>query len=126
MHSAHAGAFACFEGWVRNHNENKNVVALEYEACASLCDKEGARIIEETKNKFAVLEVRCLHRVGKLDVGERAVWIGVTSAHRDDAFGACRFVIDEVKARLPIWKKEFYDTGDSGWIGCEGCRERSK
>jgi molybdopterin synthase catalytic subunit/adenylyltransferase/sulfurtransferase len=62
-----------------------------------------------------------VHRIGALQVGELAVWVGVSAAHRDEAFRACRYIIDEVKHRLPIWKKEHYLNGDSGWVNCERC-----
>jgi molybdopterin synthase catalytic subunit len=62
-----------------------------------------------------------LHRSGLLEIGECAVWVGVSSAHRDEAFNACRYIIDQVKSRLPIWKKEHYANGDSGWVNCERC-----
>jgi molybdopterin synthase catalytic subunit len=62
-----------------------------------------------------------VHREGTLELGECAVWVGVTAAHRDEAFAACRYIIDEVKVRLPIWKKEYYVNGDSGWVNCERC-----
>jgi len=62
-----------------------------------------------------------VHRIGVLAVGELAVWVGVSAAHRDEAFRACRYIIDEVKHRLPIWKKEHYLNGDSGWVNCERC-----
>jgi molybdopterin synthase catalytic subunit len=63
----------------------------------------------------------CVHRVGDLRVGELAVWVGVSAPHRDEAFRACRYIIDEVKHRVPIWKKEHYVNGDSGWVNCERC-----
>ena len=117
--SAQAGAFSGFEGWVRDHNESKKVIALEYEALESLCVKEAEKIFGEAKQKFSIVGAACVHRAGKLNVGDIAVWVGVTAAHRDDAFKACRYIIDEIKARLPIWKKEYYANGDSGWIsGC--------
>jgi len=113
-----AGAFTLFEGWVRNHNQGKAVITLEYEAYESLCVREANKIIQETKKRFDIINVRCSHRIGKLNIGEMAVWIGVTSAHRDPAFQACRYLIDEIKHRLPIWKKEYYANGDSGWVAC--------
>ena len=119
--AAEAGAFACFEGWVRNHNDGKKVKALSYEAYEPLCRKEAKKVLKQAKNRFAVISAKCFHRIGDLTVGEIAVWVGVTAAHRDDAFKACRYIIDEVKARLPIWKKEHYENGDSGWVGCERC-----
>jgi molybdopterin/thiamine biosynthesis adenylyltransferase/molybdopterin synthase catalytic subunit/rhodanese-related sulfurtransferase len=115
------GGFAAFEGWVRDHNEGLAVTRLEYEAFAELAEKEGARIVEEARAKFGVTRAACLHRVGSLALGEVAVWVGVSAAHRDEAFRACRFIIDEVKHRVPIWKKEHYVSGDSGWVNCERC-----
>ena len=115
------GGFAAFEGWVRDHNEGHAVTRLEYEAFAELAEKEGARIVEEARQRFGVARATCVHRVGSLALGEVAVWVGVSAAHRDEAFRACRFIIDEVKHRVPIWKKEHYVTGDSGWVNCERC-----
>ncbi|VAX36026.1 Molybdopterin synthase catalytic subunit MoaE [hydrothermal vent metagenome] len=119
--SNEVGAFVCFEGLVRNHNEGKKVIALEYEAFSALCDKEAAKIMQEAYEKFNIFNAKCFHRVGKLDIKEMAVWVGVTSAHRDAAFEACRYIIDEIKFRIPIWKKEYYENGDSGWVNCEEC-----
>jgi adenylyltransferase/sulfurtransferase len=116
-----AGGYASFEGWVRNHNEGLAVTRLEYEAFEALAVKEGERIIEEARRKFPIVEVACVHRVGSLAIGELAVWVGVSAHHRDEAFAACRYIIDEVKHRVPIWKKEHYVNGDSGWVNCERC-----
>jgi adenylyltransferase/sulfurtransferase len=115
------GGFAAFEGWVRDHNEGHAVTRLEYEAFAELAEKEAARIVEQAREKFGVTRAACVHRVGSLALGEVAVWVGVSAPHRDEAFRACRFIIDEVKHRLPIWKKEHYVNGDSGWVNCERC-----
>jgi molybdopterin synthase catalytic subunit len=119
MADERAGAFVSFEGWVRNLNEGRSVLRLEYEAFASLAEKEGLRIVEEARRHFAVFDVRCVHRVGLLQLGEMAVWVGISAQHRGAAFDACRFVIDEVKSRVPIWKKEHYASGDSGWVNCQ-------
>ena len=116
-----AGGYVAFEGWIRNENEGQEVLRLEYEVYGPLAIKEGKKIIEEAKAKFPIQHADCVHREGLLEIGECAVWVGVTSAHRDEAFAACRFIIDEVKTRLPIWKKEFYVNGDSGWVNCERC-----
>lgn len=113
-----AGAFNCFEGRVRNSNEGRTVVALEYEAYAPLCEKEAQKIFQEAKNAFDIIDMKMAHRTGKLKVGETAVWIGVLAAHRNDSFLACRYAIDELKKRLPIWKKEYYSNGESGWVCC--------
>jgi molybdopterin synthase catalytic subunit len=117
------GGYASFEGWVRDHNEGRRVLRLEYEAYEALAVKEGERIVAEALERFGVRRVACVHRVGDLAIGEVAVWVGVSAAHRDEAFAACRYVIDEVKHRLPIWKKEHYPGGDSGWVNCERCAQ---
>lgn len=115
------GGYAAFEGWVRNHNEGRRVTRLEYEAFEPLAIKEGERIIAEAMARFGVERAACVHRVGDLAIGELAVWVGVSARHRDEAFRACRYIIDEVKHRVPIWKKEHYENGDSGWVNCERC-----
>jgi sulfur-carrier protein adenylyltransferase/sulfurtransferase len=116
-----AGGYASFEGWVRDHNEGRTVQRLEYEAFEALAVKEGERIVAEAVAKFGVTRAACVHRVGSLAIGDLAVWVGVSSAHRGEAFAACRYIIDEVKHRVPIWKKEHYTDGDSGWVNCERC-----
>jgi len=116
-----AGGFASFEGWVRDHNEGLAVGRLEYEAFEALAVKEGDRILAEALERFPVKHALCVHRIGALAIGELAVWVGVSSAHRGEAFDACRYIIDEVKHRVPIWKKEHYLNGDSGWVNCERC-----
>ena len=118
---AAAGAYASFEGWVRNHNEGKDVLRLAYEAYPALAVAEGKRILDEARKRFGLLHARCIHRTGDLAIGDCAVWVGVTAPHRGEAFAACRYIIDEVKHRVPIWKKEFYLDGDSGWVNCERC-----
>jgi adenylyltransferase/sulfurtransferase len=118
-----AGGYASFEGWVRDHNEGRRVRRLEYEAYEALARKEGARIVAAAIEKFGVHRAACVHRVGALDIGELAVWVGASAAHREEAFAACRYIIDEVKHRVPIWKKEHYEDGDSGWVNCERCAE---
>ncbi len=120
-----AGAYCGFEGWVRNHNEGQQVVRLEYEVYEPLALTEGRRILAEANAKYPLLAAQCVHRSGELDIGECAVWVGVIAAHRDAAFAACRFIIDAVKHRLPIWKKEHYVDGHSGWVNCERCAGRA-
>jgi molybdopterin synthase catalytic subunit len=110
------GGFASFEGWVRSHNADRAVLGLRYEAYSALAESEGEKIMAEAAEKFAIIDARCIHRTGDLAIGELAVWVGVTSAHRDAAFAACRYIIDEVKARVPIWKHERYAEGDAGWL----------
>jgi len=111
-----AGAFAAFEGWVRDHNDGRPVHGLRYEAYVELAEAEGERIVREALEKFGILEACAVHRVGDLAIGELAVWVGASAAHRGAAFDACRWIIDEVKARVPIWKHERYADGDAGWL----------
>ncbi len=114
-----AGACVTFEGWVRNHHEGRPVTALEYEAYGGLAELEGARIMAEALTKFPIVAAGCIHRTGRLEIGGLAVWVGVTAAHRSAAFDACRFIIDETKARVPVWKKEHYaDGGPAEWVNC--------
>ncbi len=115
------GAYAGFEGWVRNHNEGRQVSGLEYQAYEKLGLAEGERIVAEALQQFSIAHAACVHRTGSLVPGDLAVWVGVSAAHRDEAFAACRYIIDEVKHRVPIWKKEHYVDGDSGWVNCERC-----
>jgi len=114
-----AGGFVTFEGKVRNRNDGRTVERLEYEAHIPLAEAEGQRILDEAIRAFDLVNAAAVHRIGTLEIGETAVWIGVAAKHRDAAFRACTFVIDELKKRLPIWKKEHYADGDSGWIGVE-------
>lgn len=115
------GGYAAFEGWVRDTNEGRRVSRLEYEAFEPLALREGERILAEASERFGITRLACVHRLGALGIGELAVWVGASAPHRDEAFRACRYVIDEVKHRLPIWKKEHYTDGDSGWVNCERC-----
>ena len=111
-----AGAFASFEGWIRDHNEGRGVSGLRYDAYRALAEAEGARIVAEAVGRHGAIDARCVHRIGDLGIGELAVWVGACAAHRDAAFDTCRAIIDEVKARVPIWKHERYVDGDAGWL----------
>lgn len=115
------GALAVFEGWIRNHNEGQEVERLEYEVYRPLAEKEGAKIIDEASERFGVSHALCIHREGLLELGEIAVIVCVSAPHRGAAFDACRYIIDQTKTRLPIWKKEHYLTGISEWVNCEHC-----
>ncbi len=115
LDDARAGAFAAFEGRVRNHNDGRAVDGLHYEAYMALAEAEGERVLAEACERFDLLGARCVHRTGDLGIGDLAVWVGVTAAHRDAAFAACRYIIDEVKARVPIWKRERYAGGGEDW-----------
>lgn len=114
--SPRAGAFASFEGWVRDHHGGRGVLGLRYEAYEALAEAEGERILAEAVQRFDIVDAACIHRTGDLAIGELAVWVGASAAHRGPAFDACRWIIDEVKSRVPIWKHERYATGETEWL----------
>lgn len=115
------GAYVQFDGWVRDHNEGRQVLRLEYEVYEPLALKEGQKIIEEAIERFGVSHARAIHRSGLMELSEVAVVVGVSSAHRSEAFDACRYIIDQAKIRLPIWKKEYYEKGLAEWVNCRRC-----
>ncbi len=120
------GGYASFEGWVRKQHNGRMVTGLEYEAHIELAKSEGIRVLKESSDLFDICDCACAHRIGKLELGEIAVWVGVSATHRDAAFAACRFIIDEVKQRLPIWKKEFFRGGNTNWVNCEKLSETNE
>ncbi len=111
-----AGALVVFEGIVRNFSMGHEVIQLEYEATPALAIAEYECIVQEASRHYPLIWTRCVHRVGLVKPGETAIWLGVATGHRAEAFDACRYLIDHIKVRLPIWKKEHYANGDSGWI----------
>lgn len=115
------GAYVQFEGWVRNLNEGQKVLRLEYEVYEPLAVKEGNRIIREAVERFGVSNAGAIHRNGLMELSDVAVVVGVSSPHRSEAFDACRYIIDQAKSRLPIWKKEHYESGHAKWVNCQRC-----
>jgi molybdopterin synthase catalytic subunit len=118
---AGAGAICVFLGTVRDHNEGAPVVTLEYEAYEAMAVAEMQRIVEEIGAEMPGVRLAIVHRSGALSVGEIAVVCGASSAHRDEAYRACRALIDRTKARVPIWKREFGPDG-AHWIGWRDAR----
>ena len=112
------GAYCSFEGWVRNHHKGKSVKALSYESYQELAEKEGNLIIQEALEKFDIQHAHATHRVGDLSIGDMAVGIGVSSAHRQASFDACSYLIEQIKGRVPIWKNEHYTDGSTDWVAC--------
>lgn len=111
------GALVTFEGNVRADEINgRRVSELVYIADSPACIAEGKKIVEEAKAKFPIHEAACIQRIGRLRAAECAIWIGVWAGHRNEAFDACRYIIEQVKKRLLIWKKEFYSDGTQAWI----------
>ncbi len=114
------GGIVIFEGRVRNHSAGKKVLKLEYEAYRELALSEGRKILQEAFEQFAqVKRIICVHAHGELKPGELAVFVGAAAEHRDEAFQACRYVVEGVKHRLPIWKKETFESGESHWVNCQ-------
>jgi molybdopterin synthase catalytic subunit len=110
-----SGGIVTFVGRVRDHSRGRPVVALEYEAYPEMAESVFAAIAQEAKTRFSVSEVAIHHRQGRLAVGEPSVVVAVAAAHRGPAFEACRYAIDELKKRAPIWKKEFSPDG-AAWV----------
>lgn len=111
-----AGAFVCFEGWVRNHHQGQAVRGLTYSAHVALALLQGQDVMKKALQQFAGIRCLAVHRLGALELGDIAVWVGVCSAHRDQAFSACRMIIDTIKLDVPIWKHEHYLQGESTWL----------
>jgi len=113
-----AGAIATFIGTTRNNNQGRKVIALDYEAYREMAEKELARLGEEAKKKWQICRMAVVHRIGPVQITEPSVMIAVSAAHREAAFAACRFAIEEIKKTVPIWKKEVYEGGEI-WIGTQ-------
>lgn len=113
-----AGGIDIFIGTTRNHSKGKPVKHLEYHAYKPMALKMMHRIADETKAKWDVKKIAIVHRLGKLEIGEASVVIAVSSAHRKEAFEACRYLIDRLKKVVPIWKKEFFEDGEV-WVDGE-------
>jgi molybdopterin converting factor subunit 1 len=111
-----AGAIATFLGTVRAHSRGRDVVALEYEAYEEMAAEVMAEIAEELQARYDLCKVAMGHRLGRVEVGETSVAIGVSAPHRQDALAACAEAIEALKARVPLWKKELYADGEE-WIG---------
>jgi molybdopterin synthase catalytic subunit len=120
------GAYVQFDGWVRDHNEGQKVLRLEYEVYEPMAVKEGARILDEAREQFGVSNAFAIHRSGLMELSEVAVVVGVSSPHRGEAFDACRYIIDQAKVRLPVWKKEYYESGQAEWVNCQRCAHASE
>lgn len=113
--SLSAGAVNVFIGTVRNNAHGKNVVWLEYEAYETMVVNEVRKIIDEASHRWPLKGWAISHRIGTLKPGEVAVAIAVSSPHRKDSFAACQFIIDELKEKAPIWKKEVFEDGEE-WV----------
>jgi molybdopterin synthase catalytic subunit len=113
-----AGAIVTFIGTTRNNNEGRKVIALDYEAYPEMAEKQLARLGEEASKKWPICRMAIVHRLGPVQITEPSVIIAVSAGHREAAFAACRFAIEEIKKTVPIWKKEVYEGGEI-WIGTQ-------
>jgi len=110
-----AGAISLFLGTIRDHTKDKAVVHLEYESYDQMAVSEMKKIVDAASAKWTDLAVAIVHRVGRLEIGEVAVAIAVSTPHREASFAACKYIIDTLKQTVPIWKKEVFSDGDD-WV----------
>ena len=113
--SSASGALVVFDGRVRDHSAGKSVLYLEYEAHESMAVREMNTIRQEAMHRWPLDKAVIFHRLGRIEIGESSVLIGIAATHRSDAFSACRYIIDELQKRVPIWKKEFF-SGGAVWV----------
>jgi molybdopterin synthase catalytic subunit len=110
------GAVLLFLGTVRNHNDGRPVTGVRYDAYVEMAERVLSAIAREAAERLGTDRIAVVHRIGELAVGEASVAIAVSSPHRAEAFDACRYVIEEIKQRLPVWKEERYIEGGSRWL----------
>lgn len=110
------GGIAIFLGLVRDHHQGKGVLGLDYSAYGPMAELETEKIIREATGHWPQASVAVQHRIGALTVGDVAVAIVAAAAHRGEAFDACRYVIEELKKRVPVWKREMYVDGTVEWV----------
>lgn len=115
-----AGGVCIFHGVVRDHADGKQVSRLDYEAHESLAEKEMKRVLEGVAAEHAGVRIAAVHRVGELGIGDVAVCVAASAAHRDDAFAPCRKAIDRIKETVPLWKKEWGPGGVAHWVNLDG------
>lgn len=113
--SERAGAVDVFIGTVRNHNNAKAVVRLEYETYDTMAIKKMAELADEARQRWSIEKIAMVHRKGVLTIGDVAVVVAVSTPHRAESFEACKWLIDTLKQVVPIWKKEIYDNGEE-WL----------
>jgi len=119
------GAISTFIGVTRNHFNNKKVLKLEYEAYKPMAEKELQKICDQIRSKWDVFHIAMYHKTGEVPIGEASVIIAISSVHRESGLQAVHWAIDELKATVPIWKKEYYEDG-SVWKGNAECRHHKK
>jgi len=121
-----AGASVLFLGIVRNHSKGKAVLYLEYEAYEEMAERIIHELVKSAFERWKLEDIKILHRIGTVNLGKIAVAIEVSSVHRDEAYQASRYLIEEIKHRVPIWKKEYFADGTSEWSQCQSYVELSR
>ncbi len=116
VESPDSGAVVLFLGTVRNNTDGRQVKHLEYDAYEPMAERKMAEIGQEILDKWGITRVAIIHRVGKLEIGEVSVAVGVASPHRKDGFEACKYAMDRLKQIVPIWKREVWLDGDAEWV----------
>lgn len=115
QHSQSAGALVMFTGMVRDQSEGESITKMVLEHYPGMTEKSIEEIIQQAEQRWSVMSARVIHRIGELTPGELIVFVGVTSAHRGDAFAACEFIMDYLKTQAPFWKKEYGSFGER-WV----------
>ena len=110
------GAVLLFMGTVRNHADDRPVSGMRYEGYEEMAVEMLRRIADEASERFHSPSIAVVHRLGDLRVGDVSVMVAVSSPHRAEAYGASRYIMEEIKTRLPVWKKEFYTDGTTDWV----------
>lgn len=118
MVDPHAGALVLFEGRARDHHEGRPVLQLAYEAYVPMAEKELALLREKAIERFGLTRCAIHHRIGIVPLTEAAVVVATSSAHRAESFQAAAWIMDEIKQRVPIWKREQYADGSEAWVEC--------
>jgi molybdopterin synthase catalytic subunit len=113
---ASIGAIVTFTGLVRDNNQGENVASLTLEHYPGMTEKSLAEIVATAKQRWNILDYTVIHRVGELSLQEQIVFVGIASAHRQEAFAACEFIMDYLKTQAPFWKKEVKNSGESHWV----------
>ena len=117
------GAVDLFIGAVRNHHEGQSVQGITYDVHEKLAEKTFMKICEEARKRWGGIKIYLSHYKGQLDIGGISVIIAVSSAHRAESFEACRYIIEELKKRSPVWKQEHYTDGPSEWLPGHSLKE---
>ncbi|PKF60671.1 molybdopterin synthase catalytic subunit MoaE [Psychromonas sp. psych-6C06] len=123
--SSRTGAVVTFTGLVRDINQGEQISTLTLEHYPGMTEKSLIEIVEQAKARWSIIDVRVIHRIGKLQLLDQIVFVGVASLHRGDAFAACEFIMDHLKTGAPFWKKETNHLGESYWVDARECDQNA-